>query len=333
MNPLIFCGLLALAALVGAHPEWESFKSSHGKKYGSALEESLRKTIFLQNKQKIDQFNKDRSQESTYTMGLNHLSDRTHDELAVLNGFQLPQEGYKNSMKARNFFNKMITSANDKIPDSVDWRQVEGRVSSVKDQGQTCGSCWAFSATGALEGQMITKNGKLDPLSEQNLVDCSKQNYGCSGGWMLAAWQDIKKEGGIEDESEYPYMGKDGLPCKFNKTDSVFSDDAGYVLNKGDEEMLKKTVATFGPVSVAIDSTPSGFVFYQKGVFYDKSCSSETLTHGVLVVGYGTDLIGGDYWIVKNSWAKTWGDDGYIKMARNRNNNCGIASAAMIPTF
>lgn len=110
------------------------------------------------------------------------------------------------------------------------------------------------------------------------------------------------------------------------------ADDRGFVdIESGNEEKLKKAIATVGPVSVAIDASHETFQFYSEGVYDEPECSSENLDHGVLAVGYGTDEDGKDYWLIKNSWSATWGDKGYIKIARNKNNMCGVATQASYP--
>ncbi|GMT11405.1 hypothetical protein PFISCL1PPCAC_2702, partial [Pristionchus fissidentatus] len=196
-------------------------------------------------------------------------------------------------------------------------------------QGQ-CGSCWAFSTTGALEGQLAKNGANLTSLSEQNLVDCSRLNYGCNGGNTALALIYVKRNGGIDKESKYPYKGWEGR-CKYSPA-NVGGKDKGFVrVTMGDEEALKTAVATIGPISVAIDASSNSFGYYSTGVFYDPWCSSTDLDHAILVIGYGTDPDYGDYWLIKNSWGRSWGEEGYGKMARNRDNNCGIATEAVYP--
>ena len=193
----------------------------------------------------------------------------------------------------------------------------------IKNQG-TCGSCWAFSATGSLEGQHFRKTGKLVSLSEQNLVDCS-DGEGCNGGLTEQAFQYVYENHGIDTEVSYPYQGFDSYLCRFNNA-TVGTTDKGYVdLPMGDEDALAKAVATVGPVSVAIDATQQSFMFYSHGIYESGACDVENVDHAVLVVGYGPG-----YWIIKNSWGTEWGDNGYMKMKRGVN-MCAIASFATYP--
>ncbi|XP_063610310.1 procathepsin L-like [Penaeus indicus] len=312
--------------------EWEAFKLEHGKKYDSEVEESFRMKIFTENKHKIANHNKGFAQgHHTYKLSMNKYGDMLHHEfVSTMNGFRGNHTGgYKSN---RAFTGATFIEPDDdvQLPKSVDWR-TKGAVTPVKDQGQ-CGSCWAFSATGALEGQTYRKTGQLVSLSEQNLVDCSRKfgNNGCNGGLMDNAFEYVKENGGIDTEDSYPYDGEDEK-CHYNPR-SAGAEDKGFVdVREGSEHALKKAIATVGPVSVAIDASHESFQFYSHGVYIEPECSPEMLDHGVLAVGYGIDDDGTDYWLVKNSWGTTWGDQGYVKMARNRDNQCGIASSASFP--
>lgn len=334
MNKIYLCGLLlacigltnALSLLNLAQDEWELFKMTHKKSYGNEIEERFRMKIYLENRQKIAKHNKDSDQHG-YTLAMNHFGDLLpHEFTSKMNGYR---RELRNTTLHELVAVSYLSPLNVQVPDSIDWRE-KGAVTPVKDQGQ-CGSCWSFSATGALEGQHFRKTGKLTSLSEQNLIDCSTKygNEGCNGGLMDNAFQYIKENHGIDTEKTYPYEAEDDT-CRYKPMDKG-ADDKGYVdIPQGDEEKMKEAVATIGPVSVAIDASHESFQFYSKGVYIEKKCSSEDLDHGVLVVGYGTEN-GKDYWLVKNSWATTWGDGGYIKMARNHKNQCGIASSASYP--
>ncbi|XP_007937299.1 procathepsin L-like [Orycteropus afer afer] len=333
MNSSLFLAALCLgvasAALEHDHSldvEWYQWKSTYNRPYGSN-EEGWRRAVWEKNLKMIELHNQEYNQgKHGFTMAMNAFGDMTNEEFRqVMNGFQ-------NEKHSKGKVFREPPSGH--IPKSVDWRQ-KGYVTPVKDQGQ-CGSCWAFSATGALEGQMFRKTGKLVSLSEQNLVDCSRPqgNEGCNGGLMDYAFQYIKENGGLDSEESYPYLGMDAQDCNY-KLDYSAANDTGFVDLPQQEKALMKAVALVGPISVAIDAGHESFQFYKSGIYYESSCSSKDLDHGVLVVGYGIEGKDSDtkkYWLVKNSWGTSWGIDGYIKMAKDRNNHCGIATAASYPT-
>jgi len=309
------------------YQDWENFKSEHNKVFRTEEHENTRMLAFLSNKQFVHRHNEQYvAGRSSFEVEVNHIADLPYEEYRRLNG-------YKRRFGDRLHSNgtQFLTPMNVEVPDAVDWRD-QGYVTEVKNQGM-CGSCWAFSSTGSLEGQHKRATGDLVSLSEQNLVDCSRAygNSGCNGGLMDNAFEYIKKNKGVDTEKSYPYVGRDGR-CHFNKK-YVGADDKGFVdLPEGDEEKLKIAVATQGPISIAIDAGHRSFQMYKKGVYFEPECSAEDLDHGVLIVGYGTDADnGGEYWIVKNSWGKSWGEEGYIRMARNKNNHCGLASKASYP--
>lgn len=319
---------------------WNKFKKSHGKTYFSEEHETARFNIFKANVDLIEKHNSEFSMGMhTYTLGINHFADWTVQE------FKAKMLGVRpniTSIRGGSTFTFMRLPTDVKLPDSVDWRE-KGAVTDVKNQGE-CGSCWAFSTTGSLEGQHFRATNKLVSLSEQQLVDCSKKydNQGCNGGLMDNAFKYVQENGGLDTEDSYPYHAKEGK-CKFNKQ-TIGATCTGYVdVPSQDEAALKEAVATVGPVSVAIDATEEKFMLYKDGIFVDDSCGNgeDTLNHGVLVVGFGSNstnngLFGResstpDYWIVKNSWGTGWGEGGYIRMARNKENMCGVATAASYP--
>jgi len=222
-------------------------------------------------------------------------------------------------IRSKNYAEKKSGS----IPSSLDWRS-KGAVTPVKNQGQ-CGSCWAFSTTGSVEGAHEIATGTLISLSEQQLVDCAGAygNEGCNGGLMDDAFEYIIKNGGICSEASYPYQGVDGTcqTCTNVATISSYTD-----VPSGNEADIS-TVVQAGPVSIAIEADQSAFQFYSGGVF--SAACGQNLDHGVLIVGYGT-LNSKPYWIVKNSWGATWGMQGYILMIQGKD-ECGLALAASQP--
>jgi len=310
--------------------EWETWKVKHGKEYGNELENNFRMKVFMDNKAKIARHNTLAHQGlKSYTQKMNEYSDMLPSEFnQVMNGYKRPNQQQLLSLDGIT----QILPAHVELPEKVDWRKY-GAVTDVKNQG-ACGSCWAFSTTGALEGQHFRKTGKLVSLSEQNLLDCTAPlgEERCGGGNFDIAFTYIKENGGIDTEESYPYDNQyDPEPhaCRFNPR-NVGATDKGFVgITEGDEDALKAAVATVGPVSVAIHASDS-FKQYGEGIFDEEDCNGFRPNHAVLVVGYGTNEEG-DYWLVKNSWGKTWGDQGYIKMSRNKNNQCFIASAASYP--
>jgi cathepsin L len=308
--------------------DWESWKLSNNKSYSSIVEEKFRMKIFMENKARIARHNqRAHLGDESFLLQMNHLGDQLHHEVtSSRNGYS---KGLLKKSGAKSLAASFIMPDHICMPESVDWR-TKGAVTPVKNQG-ACGSCWAFSATGALEGQNFRKTGKLVSLSEQNLIDCSAKygNNGCEGGLMDFAFQYIKENHGIDTEESYPYEAEDDK-CRYSKK-NVGASDVGFVdIKAGDEEALRKAVATVGPVSIAIDASHESFQFYSNGVYREPNCTPDGLDHGVLIVGYGTEN-GHDFWLVKNSWGTTWGEQGYMKMARNKGNMCGVATAASYP--
>ncbi|KAG8256916.1 hypothetical protein J6590_059866 [Homalodisca vitripennis] len=240
-----------------------------------------------------------------------------------MNGYKRP-EGHQRTGDAFD------DSENVRLPKNLDWRK-KGAVTEVKKQGY-CGSCWAFSATGSLEGQHYLKTKKLVSLSEQNLIDCStaEGNNGCRGGLMNMSFSYVQKNKGIDTEASYPYEAKNGT-CRYNPKNKGATDNGYVEITSGSEKALQKAVATIGPISVAIDASHISFTHYKSGVYKDPDCSSIYIGHAVLAIGYGSAKKGGDYWLVKNSYGSDWGMNGYFMIARNHNNMCGIATAASYP--
>ncbi|XP_028079109.1 low-temperature-induced cysteine proteinase [Camellia sinensis] len=320
--PLLFHVPTSLSSLTS--DLFDSWCKNHGKTYSSEQEKLYRLKVFQENYDFVSHHNT--MPNSTYTLSLNAFADLTHHE------FKASRLGLSSSDLSTFNFKPSIDESSDvlfDVPSSVDWRK-SGVVTGVKDQG-SCGACWAFSATGAIEGINKIVTGSLVSLSEQELVDCDRSyNSGCEGGLMDYAYQFVVQNHGIDTEEDYPYQGA-GRSCNKEKLKRHVVTIDGYTdVPPNNEKRLLQAVAT-QPVSVGVCGSERGFQLYSKGIFTGP-CST-ALDHAVLIVGYGSEN-GVDYWILKNSWGSHWGTNGYMQMLRNSGNSqgvCGINTLASYP--
>ncbi|XP_034002070.1 cathepsin L1 [Trematomus bernacchii] len=307
--------------------EWEIWKSSNGIAYDD-MDDMQRQIIWEENKQMIENNNQGFFRGMRpFTMRMNKYGDLTRQEFRVLQGAVIDSQFVK---RGKTVSSRSLRNAAKKLDAMVvDYRNM-GYVTEVKDQGY-CGSCWAFSTTGAIEGQIYKRTGQLVSLSEQNLVDCSRSygTYGCSGAWMANAYDYVIKNGLLPTNS-YPYTSVDTQPCYYDSRLAVAHIKDYRFIPKGDEQALADAVATIGPITVAIDADHSSFLFYSSGIYDEPACNPNNLSHAVLLVGYGSEG-GQDYWIIKNSWGSSWGEGGYMRLVRDGSNTCGIASYSLYP--
>lgn len=324
---LLPCLLLKAAASVviptraDVQTAFAAWQRQFGVEFHSVAEYLHRLSVFEQNHLRMWAHNT--FDNHTFDLGHNQFSHLTSAEFMA--GFKQPPEWTQfNKMFVDDDFAARVLLANvDALPDSVDW-VAQGAVTPVKNQGQ-CGSCWTFSATGALEGAAFVKTGKLVSLSEQQLVDCDDSSSGCNGGLMDNAFFYVQKHG-LATEAEYPYKGVNGMcHAAVGATPRV----TGVIdLPRGDEQSLAAAVAT-QPVSVAIQANQFAFQFYKSGVL--TATCGKNLDHGVLLVGFGVDS-GVPYWKIKNSWGANWGEGGFIRIERGTN-KCGVAESASFPVL
>ena len=308
--------LAGCAMAADIYSEFIDWTIEYGKGYANAQEHVARFNAFKSNYALVRHLN--RQGKGTFT--LNRFADMTQEEFAAkyLRPFpvaQLPR--YKKTLAWNRFAD---------YPEAKNWAD-DGAVTPVKDQA-SCGSCWAFSATGAMEGAWFMAHNELPLISEQQLVDCEHDcmefpgttqevcDEGCNGGLMPNAFTYAIREG-MESEEDYPYKGVDRT-CRYDASKVKYHFSSWAWVDQ-DEDAMVAALNTKGPLSVALDAS---YWSYYSGGIYDVSCSSTRMNHGVLLVGYGVEN-GTKYWIVKNSWGTSWGEKGFIRLIRGKN-KCGI---------
>ncbi|XP_052012973.1 cathepsin J isoform X2 [Apodemus sylvaticus] len=332
MTPAVFLLILGFGVASGApardpnlDAEWHNWKNKYAKSYSP--EEELKRAVWEENMKMIKLHNRENGLgKNSFTMEMNAFADVTGEEFRKsMSNILIPAALTDPSVQ------KQVSLG---LPSFKDWRK-EGYVTPVRNQG-ACGSCWAFAAAGAIEGQMFSKTGILTPLSVQNLLDCSQTvgNKGCISGTAHQAFKYVLNNKGLEAEATYPYEEKEG-PCRYN-SENASANITDFVNLPPAEVYLWVAVASIGPVSAAIDASHDSFRYYSGGIYHEPNCSSNFVNHAILVVGYGfegNETDGNYYWLIKNSWGEEWGMNGYMKIAKDHNNHCGIASLASFPNI
>jgi len=296
------------------------FVSTYGRSYATKAEFEFRSQIF---KQKLAEIETHNAKGLSWTLGVNHLTDMTQEETKKLLGFN------KNATSpVRN--EKYLDISN--LADGVDW-YTEGAVTPPKNQGQ-CGSCWAFSTTGAMEGAAWVATHHLYSFSEQQLMEYDTVDAGCNGGLMDNAFNYLKTHKMVT-ESDCAYKARVphwpfGRKCTITDAMGVCTVQSYTDVPANSVDQLRAALAK-QPVSVAIEADRAAFQGYAGGVLTGTSCGTN-LDHGVLAVGYGTTADGIEYFLVKNSWGASWGDHGFIKIGAEAGAGvCGIQQSASYP--
>ncbi|KAF1743601.1 hypothetical protein MXB_1537, partial [Myxobolus squamalis] len=294
--------------------EWEKYKSEYNLDF-SGEENAYRKEIFVENYRYIMESN---SRNSNFTLSMNMFGHLKKNEWPKLLNLKKPIGYYENEDPI---------FVEEKIPSEYDWRE-EGVVTPVKDQ-RNCGSCYAFSAVGAIESQFAIHSGDFKNLSVQEIVDCSVSygNNACGGGYMERVYNYVINNG-ISTYSDYPYTAR-YEHCKKNNSKNSHRLSGYRGLRGGDEHNLIRAIFHIGPISIAMNALSLEFQFYKSGILDIPLCDPTIFSHAVLAVGY--NLIGIPYLLVKNSYGTDWGIDGYFKIALYRNNMCGISSWGTFP--
>ena len=309
-----------MQAITQSHFEYINYLAQFNKEVSNADDFNFRHAIFQAVNAYIISHN---NTESSYKLGHNQFSDWTHEEYRTLLGLR---EGLQQE-------NVVVFNA-ENTPESVNW-VTAGAVTGVKNQG-SCGSCWSFSTTGAMEGAHYVATGELLSFSEQQLVDCATGRYlnmGCNGGNPLWAYRYLKSHF-AELESEYPYTsgnGDDSTDCLYDDhSKTAVEVQASASVTSEDRDQMKAALAQ-QPLAVLVEADKMAFQTYRSGVLTSDACGTQ-LDHAVLAVGYGTED-GQDYWLVKNSWDTTWGDNGYIKLGMDdTTGTCGVQMGPSFPT-
>ena len=313
---IVTLGLFAVAQLnqkteKPVHDHFKGFVAKFGRAYASPSEVEFRRRVFAQHLATIEAHN---AKGKSFTMGVNQFTDLTYEEMF---SFYVSQQTLDNTEFT-------TVSANDVPKDKADWNAC-GKVAAVKNQGQ-CGSCWAFSAVGALESFYAIKDNtsgdKIQQFAEQDLVDCSKKqgNNGCNGGLMNYAY-DYVKANKISNEADYAYTARDGKCRKVARTATL---SAYKYLPTVDVAGLLTSIKA-QPVAIAMEVIHD-FFHYKSGIYKPSAACGGSLNHGVLAVGFDT-TVSDSFVLIKNSWGTTWGESGFVRMAVGTGaGTCGIAN-------
>jgi C1A family cysteine protease len=307
----VFAATLATTVAV----DWAEWKAEFGKVYNSETEDEMREGIFNDNVALIEESN---AGDLGYTLSANQFADLTLDEFKAQ---YLTRSAASAPMDIPSL--GVHEYNGEELAASIDWT-TQGAVTVVKDQG-SCGGCWSFAATGALEGATKVAGNSLVSLSEQQFLDCDKTDSGCGGGLEYQGWDFFKNAGqGICTEDSYSYKARNGNCAYSSCTLGIKAGGISGITHVSKSASSLQSALNGRPVAVGIQADQSAFQFYSGGILTG-SCGTQ-LDHSVLAVGYTSD-----YWKVKNSWGSGWGESGYVRLGTS-GDKCGILDDASYPT-
>eukprot|EP00591_Stephanopyxis_turris_P009946 CAMPEP_0195507252 /NCGR_PEP_ID=MMETSP0794_2-20130614/734_1 /TAXON_ID=515487 /ORGANISM="Stephanopyxis turris, Strain CCMP 815" /LENGTH=329 /DNA_ID=CAMNT_0040633871 /DNA_START=91 /DNA_END=1080 /DNA_ORIENTATION=- len=302
------------------YAQFQEFVETYGKTYNNQAEVEGRFNIFKQNLALIKERNSDGGKD---VHAVNKFADIHPDEFKKMyHGARLSGVDDPSLVKQFN------TTAK---PANIDWR-LKGAVTAVKNQGQ-CGSCWAFSTTEQIESDTFLATGVLNTLAPQQIVSCDTVDDGCNGGNPINAYSYVKGAGGVEFLKNYPYTSgttQTAGACDFDKADvAKNTKPTGYniISQSASQEVNMYSQIQESPMSVCVDATL--WQTYSSGIITAADNCGTSIDHAVQAVGIGGADTDTPYWIVRNSWAADWGEDGYVYVATG-SNNCGITAEATI---
>jgi cysteine peptidase B len=293
------------------------FKRDFNRQYSSVAEEASRRATFETNMREAARLEKENPKA---TFGLTDYADVDATEF---------QRTHRNADFSSAMAQRKPITVSDVAGSSVNW-VAKGAVTPIKNQ-KKCGGCWSFSTTGNMEGQWFLAGNPLTSLSEQELLSCDQVdgNKGCGGGNMVSAWKWLvsAKNGQIASEASYPFVsGSGNVPACSDSGRTVGATINGHVDLPQDEDKIAAYVYTHGPVSIGVDS--ASLQSYTGGIM--TNCASTQLDHAVLIVGYD-DTHSTPYWVIKNQWGTTWGEEGYFRVQKGTN-QCGLKEFACTST-
>ena len=333
---------------------WNSWKQKYSPNYATIEIELAAYKNFVFNKNLVDSHNQRFAQGlESYYLSLNKFAATDYKEFAQTHLSPKTNGLLSFEYKCPVTFESNSTS----LPDSLSYKPGSASVQTteVKDQGN-CGSCWTFGAVAAMEGALCRAGVKdcsnWKGLSEQQLVDCASRthrsndenvidlapydNNACNGGFQTNAFRAIMLQGGMEQEADYPYIsgdsGRKGT-CQYDKSKAIKNvlSNCSMVKSK-DEADLKAAIYEKGVTTVGINAAGPQFMLYSGGIFQRSGCNPNALDHAVTITGYGVDA-GDKFWEIKNSWSTDWGENGYMRLARDQGNMCGVATDAQFAIY